>query len=123
MVQDAQTHADEDKRRREEVEVRNTAESVAYQVERQLNELGDRAPANEKARATQLITETRELVKNNTSDLSRLRQLTSDLQQIASAISSAAYSQTTQAGAGDGRGTRTESTANQDVVDAEFKEV
>jgi molecular chaperone DnaK len=122
MVRDAQAHADEDKRRREEIEVRNNADSIAYQVERQINELGDRVPANEKARATQLITEVRELVKNNSSDVGRLRQLTSDLQQIASAISSSAYSQTTSSGSPD-QGGRPESPASGDVIDAEFKEV
>jgi molecular chaperone DnaK len=123
MVRDAQTHAEEDKRRREEIEVRNTADSVAYQVEKQLNELGDRVPENERARATQLIAEARELVKNNSSDVGRLRQLTSDLQQIASAISSAAYSQTSSNAAPGDQGKRPESPGGDGVVDAEFKEV
>src|SRR5262250_179496 len=82
MVRDAQSHADEDRRRREEVEARNNADSMAYQVERQLKELGDRAPANEKARAEQLINEVRELVRTQSTDVARLRQVTSDLQQI-----------------------------------------
>ena len=94
MVKDAQSHAEEDKRRREEIEVRNSAEAAAYQVERQIQELGDRVPSNEKARAEMLISQTRELIKNDSSDLSKLRQLASDLQQIASSISSAAYTQT-----------------------------
>ena len=45
MVADAQAHAEEDKQRREEVEVRNSADSMAYQVERQIQDLGDRVPA------------------------------------------------------------------------------
>src|SRR5215510_7520095 len=93
MVRDAQSHADEDRRRREEVEVRNNADSMAYQVERQLRELGDRAPANEKARAEQLINEVRELVRTQSSDVSKLRQLTSDLQQILYGLASAATAQ------------------------------
>src|SRR5207302_9115396 len=44
MVADAQRHAAEDRQRREAVEARNQADTVAYQVERQLHELGDRAP-------------------------------------------------------------------------------
>src|SRR4029450_6783547 len=75
MVKDAQSHSEEDRRRREEVEARNSADSMAYQVERQLRDLGDRVPLNEKARAEQLIAEIRELVKNNSSDVSGLRQL------------------------------------------------
>src|ERR671919_2322988 len=49
MVADAQAHAEEDRKRREEVEARNSADSMAYQVERQISDLGDRVPLNEKA--------------------------------------------------------------------------
>jgi len=92
MVAEALSHSEEDRKRREEVEARNSADSMAYQVERQIRDLGDRVPMNEKARAEQLIAQIRELVKNNSSDVARLRQLTSDLQQVASGLSSAAYS-------------------------------
>jgi molecular chaperone DnaK len=122
MVGDAQAHADEDKRRREEIQARNNADSVAYQVERQLQDLGDRVPVNEKARAEQSIAEIRELVKNNSSDLARLRQLTSDLQQMVHGLSSAAYSQPTSAGDGNGRARDTGPQGADDVIDAEFKQ-
>ncbi|MCL6554096.1 MAG: molecular chaperone DnaK, partial [Firmicutes bacterium] len=51
MIRDAEAHAAEDRRRREEVEARNNLDSLAYQVERRLKELGDRAPSHERARA------------------------------------------------------------------------
>ncbi|HEX4166433.1 MAG TPA: molecular chaperone DnaK [Bryobacteraceae bacterium] len=126
MVKDAQAHADEDKRRRQEVEVRNSADSTAYQVERQIRELGDRVPANEKARAEQAISEIRTQVKNDPPDLAKLRQLTSDLQQIAHSLASAAYSQAAAAGAGTGAsaagGNGGRPTGTDDVIDAEFKQ-
>jgi molecular chaperone DnaK len=93
---------------------------MAYQLERQLRELGDKAPANEKARAEQLISETRTMVKSNTSDIARLRQLTSDMQQIGYGLSSAASQQSAagaKTGPSEGQGTSPE----EDVVDAEFK--
>jgi molecular chaperone DnaK len=126
MVADAQAHSEEDRRRREEVEARNTADSIAYQVERQIQELGDRVPVNERARAEQLISEIRDLVKNNSTDVARLRQLTSDLQQVAASLSAAAYSQATSAGAtggapGGGPGGGPPG-GSDDVIDAEFKE-
>src|SRR5881397_1107139 len=114
MVRDAQAHSDEDRRRREEVEARNQADSMIYQVERQLKELGDRAPANEKARAEQLINEVRELVRTQSSDVSRLRQLSGDLQQLLYGLASAAQTQqreTQQQGKG----------GPDDVIDADFK--
>jgi molecular chaperone DnaK len=122
MVKDAQAHTEEDKRRREEIEVRNNADSIAYQVERQIQDLGDRAPVNEKSRAEQVIAQVRDLVKNNSSDLARLRQLTSDLQQIAYALSSAAYSKATSAGAGAPGPGDAHSGGTDDVIDAEFKQ-
>lgn len=122
MVTDAQSHAEEDKRRREEVEVRNTADSTAYQVERQIRDFGDRVPPNEKARAEQLVSSIRQLVKENSSDLARLRQLTSDLQQIGHSLGSAAYTQPAGAGASAGGDRGASSSGADDVIDAEFKQ-
>jgi molecular chaperone DnaK len=82
--------------------------------------LGDRAPANEKARAEQMISETRSLVKSSSPDVGRLRQLTSDMQQIGYGLTSGASQQSTagsKAGPNGGQGTN----AEEDVVDAEFK--
>jgi molecular chaperone DnaK len=120
MVKDAQAHTEEDKRRREEVEVRNNADSAAYQIEKQIRELSDRVPANEKARAEQLIGELRDLLKNNSTDLPRLRQLTSDVRQIGYALASAAHGQTASSGATPGNGGQP--TGAEDVIDAEFKQ-
>ncbi|HEX5605729.1 MAG TPA: molecular chaperone DnaK [Candidatus Binatia bacterium] len=121
MVADAQSHSEEDRRRREEVEARNNADSMAYQVERQLREMGDRVPLNEKARAEQLIAEIRELVKNNASDLAKLRQLTGDLQQVAYGLS-ASSQQTSQGERPGGTSGSQQGGGDDDVIDAEFKE-
>ena len=123
MVKDAQAHADEDKRRREEVEVRNQADSAAYQVERQVRELGDRVPSNEKARAGQLISQVRDALKSSSPDLSQLRQLASDLQQIGYALTSAASQpQPSGRAQGDGRpGPQPGAAKEEEVIDAEFK--
>ncbi|MER3426729.1 MAG: molecular chaperone DnaK [Pyrinomonas sp.] len=119
MIRDAEQHAEEDRRRRELVEARNNADSLAYQVERSLRDLGDRVPINERARAEQLINEIRSAIKDDAVGVDRLRQLTSDLQQISHAIASAAYQQTTSAGASAG-GTTGGSTSGDDVIDAEY---
>ena len=119
MVADAQSHADEDRRRREEVEARNNADSIAYQVERQIRDLGDRVALNDKARAEQLIAEIRELVKNNSSDIARLRQLTGDLQQVAYGLASAGGDGQRTSGGAQGGG---RPGGDDDVIDAEFKQ-
>jgi molecular chaperone DnaK len=125
MVADAQSHSDEDRRRREEVDARNQADAVAYQVERQIGELGDRAPANERARAEAMINEVREMVKNQSSDIARFRQLSSDLQQLASGLATAAYTRAAAGGAQGpgpgGQGQETQDRGPDDVIDAEFK--
>jgi molecular chaperone DnaK len=118
MVADAQSHATDDRRRREEVEARNTADAIAYQVERQLQEIGANVPMNEKARAEQLIGEIRQLVQSNSADITKLRQLTSDLQQLSAGLGAASAQQTAPQG---GNGApRSSAGGPDDVIDAEF---
>jgi len=123
MVSDAQRHATEDRQRREEVDARNSADTMAYQVERQLHELGDRAPLHEKARAEDMINEIRRLVKEQSADIARLRQLSSDLQQLATGLAATGYAQAAAGAAGGaGRDGRQQgSTADDEVIDAEFR--
>ena len=122
MVADAQQHATEDRRQREAVEARNQADTVAYQVERQLHELGDRAPMHERARAENLINEIRQLVQDQSTDMARLRQLSSDLQQLAAGLAASGYAQAAAGGAGSaGRNGPQRDSAADDVIDAEFK--
>jgi molecular chaperone DnaK len=121
MVKDAEAHAAEDKTHREEVEVRNQADGLAYQVERQLKDLGDKVPVHEKARCEQLINDIRQALKNG-ADVNRLKNLTSDLQQAAHALSSAAYQQAAQQGQATGTYGSEGSNKGDDVIDAEFEE-
>jgi molecular chaperone DnaK len=126
MIRDAQQHAAEDKARRELVETRNAADSLAYSVERSIKDVGDRVPAHERARAEALISDIRNALKDESTTLDRLRQLTSDLQQVSHSLASAAYSQTSAAGAGAGGGTSSSGSgggggaADDDVIDAEY---
>ena len=122
MVADAQRHATEDRRQREEVEARNHADAIAYQVERQLHDLGDRVPMHERSRAEAMINEIRQMVKNQSTDMARLRQLASDLQQLAAGLAASGYAQATADGAGSaGRDGRQRGGVTDEVIDAEFK--
>jgi len=124
MIRDAEQHAVEDRQRRELVEARNTADSLAYSVERAISDMGDRVPAHERARAESLISDIRSAVKDESVPIDRLRQLTSDLQQISHSLASAAYGgQASAAGAGAGGGGGTSGSgggADDDVIDAEY---
>jgi len=126
MIQDAQQHASEDKARRELVEARNTADSLAYSVERSIKDMGDRVPAHERARAESLIGDIRNALKDESTTIDRLRQLTSDLQQVSHSLANAAYSQASAAGAGaggsgsSGGGGGGGGSADDEVIDAEY---
>jgi molecular chaperone DnaK len=122
MVRDAQEHAEEDRRKREEVEARNTADSLAYQVERSLKDLGDKVPAHERARAEQLIADIRQAIKEQ-APIDRIRQLTSDLQQVAHGFASQVYSRagSSSAGGSSSTGDSARGAKEEDVIDAEFK--
>ena len=129
MIRDAEQHASEDKSRRELIEARNKADSLAYSVERSIQDLGDRVPAHERARAEALINEIRSALKDESTTLERWRQLTSDLQQVSHSLASAAYSQASAAGAGAGaggsgggsdQGGGTQGGGDDEVIDAEY---
>src|SRR3977135_3553527 len=81
MIRDAEQHLEEDRRLREVTEARNQLDTMAYQVERVLNERGDSLPVHEKARAENAVTEARQAL-NDQAPLERMRTLTDELQQI-----------------------------------------
>src|SRR2546423_1007239 len=89
MVKDAEAHAEEDRRRRGEIEARNELDSLAYQVEHLLGELQDRLPVHEKARAEQLVGDGRQAVQDE-AGLDRVRPLIADLPQMGSSLPSSA---------------------------------
>ena len=86
MIADAERHRDEDARIRETVDARNQLESLAYQVERRLADLGDAAPGHERARAEMLIGDARQALGADDTGLDRIRELTGELQQVAQAL-------------------------------------
>jgi molecular chaperone DnaK len=117
MVREAEEHAGEDKRRREEIDARNELDTLAYRAEQLVGELGDRLPVHEKARAEQLVADARQAIEEQ-AGLDRVRPLVSDLQQIVQALPA-----TAGAGAqpgGNGAGTEAAAEEDEEVVDAEF---
>ncbi|MEV6985287.1 molecular chaperone DnaK [Sphaerisporangium sp. NPDC051017] len=117
MVRDAEEHRSEDQRHREAIDARNELDSVAYQVERRLTELGDAVPVHEKARAEQLVADARQAIKEE-APTQRLRDLSSELQQIYHSLSAVSPRGET-AGAG-GRRQGGTGGGQDDVIDAEF---
>jgi len=122
MIADAEQHRSDDARLREQIDARNELDSVAYQVERRLGELGSAVSVHEKARAEMLVADARQAIKED-APLDRLRSLTGELQQVYHGLAA-----TTTDGAGPGAGTGPQPGAGQqqggsgddDVIDAEF---
>ncbi|MET7463706.1 molecular chaperone DnaK [Nonomuraea sp. NPDC005501] len=117
MVADAEQHRDEDTRLRETIDARNELDSVAYQVERRLQELGDGVPVHEKARAEQLVGDARQALKEE-APIDRLRALSAELQQVYQGLGASVRPDTPEVPPD----VRAEGApgADDDVIDAEF---
>ena len=115
MLAEAERNRGEDEALRKAVDARNALDSVAYQVERRLAELGDSAPPHDKARAEMLIADARKAVKDGASP-AEVEPLTSELQQLL-------YGLAPVQDGGDGHqagGAEAASSDDDDVIDAEF---
>jgi molecular chaperone DnaK len=96
MVQQAREHEAEDRKRRELIEARNNADSLVYQTEKTLKELGDKVPGNERQNIQSKIETLREAIKGE--DVNRIKSLSEDLQNAFHAISQQMYAQQQPAG-------------------------
>jgi molecular chaperone DnaK len=120
MIADAERHRDEDRRVREVTDARNELDTATYQVERVLAERGDALAVHEKARAENLATEARQVLKEDNTALERLRTLTADLRQVYQGLAMAGAPGGGQPGGQDGTPDGDRSGVDDDVIDAEF---
>lgn len=127
MLREAEQYAEEDRKRKERVEAKNQTDSMVYQLEKTLRELGDKVPLHEKSRCEKLIEDAKAALNDDSTTTERFKQLSSDIQQALHMIAAAAYQQTTSqqrpgegaSGAGaEGR----RASGGDDVIDAEFRE-
>ena len=127
MVKDAEAHADEDRQHREEVEVRNQADSLVYTAEKNVRDNADKIDAGLKSEIEGKIEAAKQALKDN--DIARMRSTTEDLTKSLQKIGEQVYQRAqAQPGAGAGAATGTEGPGSRkpddgDVVDADFKEV
>src|ERR1700726_1004657 len=124
MVRDAETHAEEDRKHREEVEARNQADSLVYQAEKQLQDNGDKIDAAVRSEVESKIEPVKQAIKDN--DVERMRSTSQELATAMQKIGEAVYRQAQGAGTQSGTGTegpKSGKSGDGDVVDADFKEV
>jgi molecular chaperone DnaK len=109
MRQDAESNAENDRKRREEIEVRNEADNAAYRSEKMLKETGDKLPADDKSKIESALNELNEAIKG--SDTDTLKAATENLNKAWQAVSEQIYKATQEAQAGQApQGESTEST-------------
>ncbi|ADI65030.1 molecular chaperone DnaK [Trichormus azollae] len=123
MVREAEQNANSDKEKREKIERKNQADSLAYQAEKQLQELGDKVPEADKTKVEGLVKELRDAVAKD--DDEQIKKLTPELQQALFTVGSNIYQQAGGAAPGaepqDG-GATPPSGGGDDVIDADFTE-
>ena len=122
MVHDAESHAEDDRRRREEVEVRNEADNAAYTAEKTLRDLGDRIPSDLKSDVDSKIADVRAAL--GTDDIERMRSAKDALQQAMYKVSEQIYAAGSGGASPEGQeGQPSEGGPSDDnTVDAQFKE-
>ncbi len=121
MMREAEQHAEEDKKRKEEVEVRNSAEGLVYQTEKFLADNADKIPADAKANVDGPLAELKTAIEAN--DIPGMRTATDKVAQASQALGTAMYAQAQQeagAGAPTDDGQAAPGGADDDVVDAEI---
>jgi molecular chaperone DnaK len=125
MMKDAEAHAEEDKRRREEAETRNLAESLQYQTEKFLAENGEKIPADKKEELGEALTELRSALGG--SDIAAIKTAQEKVARVSQEVGGALYAQQAETAGGDTPGasgsagaTGSTSTGDDDVVDAEI---
>ena len=122
-VKDAEAHAEEDKKKKDEIEARNNAESLVYNSEKTLGELGDKISGEEKAKAEEEIANVKKALEGT--DVEAIKQATEKLTTVFYSISEKLYSQAQQqaqnagANAGTTEGPKTDENGN--VYDADYK--
>jgi molecular chaperone DnaK len=124
MVRDAEANAAADKERREHIDLKNQADSLAYQAEKQLSDMGDKVPAADKEKAEEQIKALRTAIEAE--DFDTIKTLTGELQQTLYSISTNLYQQAggdAEGGAAPGPdATSGDGSGGEDVIDAEFSE-
>ncbi len=121
MVRDAESHADEDRSRREEADARNRAETLVYQTEKLLADQGDKVPGDQKAAVESALIEVRAALNN--SDAAAINSATEVLNSASQQLSQSLYEQAAQSDASASSGSSdAEAPSDDEVVDAEIIE-
>jgi molecular chaperone DnaK len=121
MVKDAESNAESDKNRREQIDLSNQADQLIYQTEKQMQELGDKVPADSKTKIDEFIVELKAAKEKE--DYDKIKSIVEELQQALYSVGSSVY-QNAEGGseATADAGPESSASAGDDVIDADFTE-
>ncbi|MBT8478201.1 MAG: Hsp70 family protein, partial [Gemmatimonadetes bacterium] len=117
MIKDAEAHAEEDRQRREEAEIRNQADSLVYQTEKLIKDQGDKIPEEEKSNVEDLIAESKTAMAGT--DMDAIKDATEKLAAASQSMGAQLYEQAAAASQADS-GSDGDAASDDDVVDAEI---
>ena len=117
MVKDAEAHAEEDKKQKDEIEIRNQTDSLCYGAEQTLKDLGDKVPADQKKEVEDAITEAKKALEGT--DIEAIKAAGEKLTEASQKLAQIVYSTTDEAAAGQAGS----APAGDDVVDADYEVV
>ncbi len=122
-IEEAKKHAEEDRRKQEEIEIRNNADSMIYTAEKTLDELGDKVPAEKKEEVEKQVRELRELIAGD--DIQAIKSKTEELTKTVQEIGAVIYQQAAQQQAAQQQAGSTasegEDRGGDDTIDADFE--
>ena len=118
MMREAEANAEADKKLREEIEVKNTAEALVYQTEKFLADNADKIPADAKANVDEPLDELKKAIEAN--DIPGMKAATDKVAQASQTLGAAMYTMAQQAGGGDATADGAADASEDDVVDAEI---
>jgi len=124
MVQESKQHEADDKKRREAIDARNTADNLVYQTEKALRELGDKVPASERSNIEGKVNDLKQVMQSE--DVEKIKKLNDELQNAFHALSQQLYSQDQSQPGEDQQtadpGTATPEDSDGDVIDGEVRD-
>ena len=120
MVKDAESHAEEDKKRKDEIEVRNQTDSLAYGTEQTLKDLGDKVPEDQKKATEEAVAEARKALEGT--DIEAIKAAGEKLQEVGHKLAEVAYADA-QAQTASTDGASAGNSSDGDVEDADYEVV
>jgi len=119
MIKEAKEHEEEDKKRREEIEIRNNADSLIYTTEKTLSELENKLPSEQKQKIENKLKEMKEVLKGE--DINKIKEKSEELRKVIQEAGASIYQQSAREQTAEQEEKREEKKSDEKVVDAEYK--